>query len=221
MMKKLILTSMLSVTLLSSCSWIFGKDKNELQPKLSSAPRTPINQSQQAPVMIGMNQPNQPELFVNQGVGLGTAPTAMPGMMPANPQMPPMAPNMMQPPMMAPQPYGMQPPVTQPFMPAQPPVNAPVPPQVTGSNEPVVIAQISKTKKLPASLMPTYNNPLNSAQVIPAQPVAPQQAVIAPSAIPADAGAPQIRPVVTPGNAPPTMPVEQMQINNQPVAPVR
>ena len=222
-MKNIILTSLLSVTLLSSCSWIFGKDKNELQPNLAGAARTPVNQQSydpaqpNAPMMVGMGQPmpNQPEVFMNQNVGLGTAPTAMPDMM-GNPQMPPMDMGMAQP---APVQIADQS-IIQPQMPVMAP--AVIPAQVTGNNEPTVIAQISKNKRLPASLLPSYNNPLNYdkvavAPVAPApQPMMmqPMQQPMMPMMQPAG-GMPMMgMPMTQPVNAP-TMPVQQMQM--QPV----
>ncbi len=223
-MKNFSVISIVAITLLtSSCSWLFGKDKNELQPKLGGAQRTPVNQNYAQPQMLDTNQqpqapqPPQAEVFVNQNPAPGIAmpQNAAPDFMNVQQQPPQMpvpqpAPQMQAAPQMpAPMPTTMN-------MMAPQPVPAPVAPQmIPAPQQPVIpgeqlaIVTISKTINLPASLQPAYNNPLNYEQ--PIAMIQPAIQPVQPVMIPQPPQPTMLQPV----NAP-TQPVEQMQIYTQP-----
>ncbi len=204
-MKKIFIPA-LALALLSSCS-----DKNDRQPKLGGASRTPVNQPMANGMMGGMmggmpNQPqmidaqnsmppsgfmdmtggqpmqNQAEVFVNNQVAFGTAPSAFPtenninqniniptssNLLPTQPAMQP-----------ASAPAPVAPMLASPIAPASVAATAPIakmpapvntgktgylPPEVTGSDtstEPP-ITYVTNRRNVPASLLPAYKNPLN------------------------------------------------------------
>jgi hypothetical protein len=258
-MKKLFVPA-LAVVLLSSCS-----DKNDKQPKLGAAARTPINQPmnnmgamQAMPQMIGAQnsmpasgfmdmtggQPiqNQAEVFVNNQVAFGTAPSAFPNEINANQNINiPTSSNLlptqaaMQP---ASAPAPAAPMLAAPIAPASVSQTAPIakmpapvntgktgylPPEVTGSDtstEPP-ITYITNRRNVPASLVPSYKNPLNTieeeeAQIQNNMPMQSQFA--APQAMPAPMPPmmmqPQMGQVAPVFNLPP-QPMQNMQMPAQ------
>lgn len=225
-MKKIFIPA-LALALLSSCS-----DKNDRQPKLGGASRTPINQPMATgmvggimggmpsqPQMIGaqnsmppsgfmdmtVGQPmqNQAEVFVNNQVAFGTAPSAFhtenninqniniptsSNLLPTQPAIQPSpAPTPVAPMLAAPiAPTSVTP--TAPIAKIPAPVNTGktgyLPPEVTGSDassEPP-ITYVTNRRNVPASLVPSYKNPLNKAaaeeQQMPQSPAPMQQPIM-------------------------------------------
>lgn len=239
-MKKFLISSVLILSL-SSCSWIFGKDKNELQPKLASSQRTPVNTELQAMQqryameqqpqfidqqpnalantagMMDVSAPAQPqaEVFFNQNVAIGTAPAAVPGYE-------------------APAPAIQDVPAPQPVQIAQPaPAFNYMPQQISNPIDPNAIT-VGTSKKLPASLRPDYNNPLNYAPAqaapmpmampltpppaIPGVPVMQQPMQQMPQQMMMQQQMPMGQPMIQPIYQT-TQPVDQMQMYTQPMMP--
>ncbi len=229
--KKIITYSFLMASL-TSCSLFFSPDKNELQPKLAGAARTPVNSQQQAMQQQIMAQPQQPqfinnqpsavannmgmmdmgmevpaqpqaEVFINENVAIGTAPAAVPG------YQPPFQQQVADVPAQIPAPQPMAQPVPTPNF------NY-IPQQIASPIDPNAVT-VATNQKLPASLRPGYNNPLNYAPVpVATQPVAmpmmqqpmPQQMMMQQMPM----GQPMIQPVYNT-----TQPVDQMQMYTQPM----
>lgn len=186
-MKKLFVPA-LAVVLLSSCS-----DKNDRQPKLGAASRTPVNQPMANPMMGGMTNmpqmigsqnampqtgfmdmtggqpmPNQAEVFLNDQVAFGTAPSALGNKEVAIPSSANIIPNTPAAPALNQTLNQATATAVLPVSTMKTPVNTGktgyLPPEVTGSNltgqEPTV-TYVTNRRNVPASLLPTYKNPLN------------------------------------------------------------